>query len=459
MQTCHCLSLLLVLFMVFFTTIILGFDYHNDANTDGEISADQLHIEEDSTSTPMTEPWRMKYNFHPSDRFRRNKISTMPNAVRRPMIHQPNDWKVLSTTSYTIQVGSLVDSAADSNTCNPSTKLSSCNVRSAWALCVSLINQQACGNNAAVSCTVVIPSNTTITMSGANGALDLTLLQPMATNCIRTKAYLSVVGSVTGGLVTWIRGDSTPSPSAFIDAENVPFLTLKLSDINVVGFGDGTVNFLSAVVVYALQASVFQRVSFYDNVGFATGSAVYAWSTGPMLFTACNFINNYQVHIDHPFYTLEQSHFHHIFFLLVTHCLELIFLCYASLPPIIRTPRISTTYQTYVYDGSETLNYGYGFGGAVAIFSATSVSILKTKFINNWAAGWYLLLMSLFYMTFRRRLFTHVHYLFIMHLFTMSLFIVTCFSISLFFLGGFGGGGAVFMDGTNNIYISDRSAI
>ena len=44
-------------------------------------------------------------------------------------------------------------------------------------------------------------------------------------------------------------------------------------------------------------------------------------------------------------------------------------------------------YQMYAYDGTAPLWYTYGFGGAMAIFAAASVTILKSKFINNYSAG------------------------------------------------------------------------
>ena len=286
----HLPLLLLVMFMGFLTSTLLGLDYHiDDANiAGGRISADQVHIE-DSIATP---PWRT--NVNPRDRFLSNKISTISRAIPRPMIHHSNDWQVLSTTAYTIQVGNLVDSAGDSNGCSLSSKLSTCNIRSAWAYCMNLINQQACGNSAVVTCAVVLPSNTTSkVMSGTYGAMDLSAIKSWASSCTLTQVSLSVVSSVTGGLVAWVRGDG--KSNAFVDVESVGFLTLTMSDINVVGFGDGTVNFLSAVVVNALQAAVFKRVSFYDNMGFSTGSAVYATNMGSMVFATCTFINNQQV--------------------------------------------------------------------------------------------------------------------------------------------------------------------
>ena len=296
MRECRHLPLLLVMFMGYFTSILLGLDSHiNQVNVEGLISSDRVSVEDSPSSPPKLEPWRRNNNFHPRDRFRSQKISTMSNTVPRPTIHHSNDWQVLSTISYTIQVGNLVDSEVNSDGCSTSSKLSTCNVRSAWAYCMFLINQQSCGNNAVVNCAMVLPSGTTSMMSGTYRALNLSTLTTWAATCTFTQVSLSVVGSVTGGLVALVQGDGTSS--AFIDVENVPFLTLTMSDINVVGFGDGTMTFLSAVVVSALQAAVFQRVSFSNNKGYSTGSAVYATHMGPLLFTACSFINNQQVYL------------------------------------------------------------------------------------------------------------------------------------------------------------------
>ena len=299
----HYSSLMLVMFMGLFTSFVLSLDHHiNHENLEG--FSDRIHVE-DSTSTPMTEsqPWTIN-NVHPRFRFRDNKFSSMTSAViHRPTVSHSNDWKVLTTTSYTIQVGNLVDGPANSNSCDPNSKLSTCNVRSAWALCLSLISQWSCGDSNVVSCAVVLPSDTTsVVSSGTYGAMDLSALTSWAAACTLTQVSLSVVGSVIGGPVASIQGDGTSS--AFIDAENVAFLTLTMADLSVVGFGDGTMNFLSAVVVNVLQAAVFQRVSFSGNVGYSTGSAVYATSMGPMVFTNCVFMNNQQV-LTPPFNTIN----------------------------------------------------------------------------------------------------------------------------------------------------------
>ena len=292
---------MLVMFMGTFTSFLLGLDHDID-HENLESLSDRAHIE-DSISTPMTaEPWKLN-NVHPRFRFRDNKFSSMTSAViHRPLIRPSNDWKVLATTSYTIQVGNFVDGTANSNSCDPNSKLSTCNVRSAWALCLSLISQQSCGNSVVVSCAVVLPSGTTsVVNSGTYGALDLSALTSWATACLLTQVSLSVVGSVIGGPVASIQGDG--KSSALIDAENVAFLTFTMSDLSVAGFGDGSATFVSAVVVNKLQAAVFQRVSFHDNVGYATGSAIYATAMGPMVFTNCAFVNNQQVQI-HPFNTI-----------------------------------------------------------------------------------------------------------------------------------------------------------
>ena len=334
----------LAVFLGFFISILLGSDYHtNDANLDGQISIDKLHVEDSLLSIPVVEPWK-KYNFHPNDRFHRNKLSTMTNSVRHPTIHRPNDWKVLSTTSYTILVGGFVDGEVMTDGCSTSSKLSTCNVRSAWAYCISLISQQSCGNNAAVTCTVVLPSNSTSVMNGNYKALNLSTLTSWATSCTLTQVSLSVVGSVTGGLAAWVRGDS--SSSAFIDAESVPFLTLTLSDLNIAGFGDGTTNFLSAVVVSALQGSVFQRLSFHDNLGYSTGSAVYGTSMGPMLITACVFINNKQVLYTRSLLISSNSQTKSIIpFLLLCICTQTQYIstakCSLQFPPFVFCPTLS----------------------------------------------------------------------------------------------------------------------
>ena len=281
-------SLLLVIFLGEFASILLSLDHQN---------LDHVHID-DSTSVSMMESWEINNNIHPRNRFLSDNINAaMTSTIKQDVMAPPppppgggggpgpppgppggpppgpppSSGNTLPTTSYSVQVGNLMDSDVNTNGCSQSSKLSTCNVRSAWALCLSLIKQQSCGSLAIVKCAVMLPSNTTsMVMSGTYGAMKLTALTSWATTCTLLQVSLSVVSSVTGGLMALVQGDV--SSSAFVDAENVRILTLIMSDIKMVGFGDGTVTFLSAVVVNALQSAVFQRMSFYGNVGYSTGS-------------------------------------------------------------------------------------------------------------------------------------------------------------------------------------------
>ena len=94
-------------------------------------------------------------------------------------------------TSYTISVGSTHDGAANSIACSTTTLLSTCNLRSAWALCMSLVRAVTCPSSASlavsVTCAIVLPTSSSIAFkSGNGGAMTLSALSSWASTCKNT---------------------------------------------------------------------------------------------------------------------------------------------------------------------------------------------------------------------------------------------------------------------------------
>ena len=94
-------------------------------------------------------------------------------------------------TIYTISVGNTRDGSADSNACSTTSMLSTCNLRSAWALCMSLIQALTCPSSASqavsVTCAIVLPASSSIAFkSGNGGAMTLSALSSWASTCKNT---------------------------------------------------------------------------------------------------------------------------------------------------------------------------------------------------------------------------------------------------------------------------------
>ena len=94
-------------------------------------------------------------------------------------------------TSYTISVGNTHDGTANSNACSTTASLSTCNLRSAWALCMSLVRAVTCPSSASqavsVTCAIVLPTSSSIAFkSGNGGAMTLSALSSWASTCKNT---------------------------------------------------------------------------------------------------------------------------------------------------------------------------------------------------------------------------------------------------------------------------------
>ena len=94
-------------------------------------------------------------------------------------------------TSYTISVGNTHDGVANSNACSTTALLSTCNLRSAWALCLSKVRAVTCPSSASqavsVTCAIILPTSSSIAFkSGNGGAMTLSALSSWASTCKNT---------------------------------------------------------------------------------------------------------------------------------------------------------------------------------------------------------------------------------------------------------------------------------
>ena len=109
-----------------------------------------------------------------------------------PLIHQ-SYLQIQTTvqTNYNISVGNTHDGTANSNACSTTALLSTCNLRSAWALCLSKVRAVTCPSSASqavsVTCAIVLPTSSSIAFkSGNGGAMTLSALSSWASTCNNT---------------------------------------------------------------------------------------------------------------------------------------------------------------------------------------------------------------------------------------------------------------------------------
>ena len=149
-----------------------------------------------------------------------------------------------TTTNYLVHVGSTIDGTANVAACSSlPVALSSCNLRSAWALCQSLITATTCPSSGSpstmlVTCAIVLPSMSTIQMHQAYGSngLDLSGLATWATSCQYTQVSLSIASSTSSRLAI-IAGDSSSAP--LLNLQGISFVDLTMENVTITGFGDG----------------------------------------------------------------------------------------------------------------------------------------------------------------------------------------------------------------------------
>ena len=165
-------------------------------------------------------------------------------------------------TSYTVRVGNLVDGTSNPSSCSATSQQLTCNVRSAWSYCMSLITSTACPSTSstdtlALSCSVLLPSNTTSVIQGATYGTVLTTSSSLTTwastcNPNTTQVLLSMKSS-SNHIIARIVGDN--SAASLLVLKTIPFLSLSLLNISIVGFGNGNASstFLGAVSLQKIQ--------------------------------------------------------------------------------------------------------------------------------------------------------------------------------------------------------------
>ena len=176
-----------------------------------------------------------------------------------------------TTTNYIVSVGSTIDGTSNAAGCSSlsTTALSTCNLRSAWAKCLSLITTAMCPSSGSQStllltCAIVLPGTSTLQMLktyGSNG-LDFSGMSIWAASCQNTQVSLSIASS-TSARPAIIAGDSSSAP--LLNLQGIPFVDFTMENITITGFGDGT--FVS-LVIYMLQSFTNQTQSnhHYDMI-------------------------------------------------------------------------------------------------------------------------------------------------------------------------------------------------
>ena len=151
-----------------------------------------------------------------------------------------------STTKYSVHVGNLIDGAANAAACSSSSSAalqSSCNLRSAFSLCLNLITAVTCPSSGSqstmsVTCYIVLPgmSMQLLRAYGSNG-LDVSRLSTWAATCQNTQVSLSIASSMSARPAI-ISGDSSSAP--LLSLQGIPFMDLTMENVTITGFGDGT---------------------------------------------------------------------------------------------------------------------------------------------------------------------------------------------------------------------------
>ena len=192
-----------------------------------------------------------------------------------------------TTTNYIVRVGSSIDGTANAAACSSSSSvaLSTCNLRSAWALCQSLITAMTCPSSGSPSillltCSVVLPGTSTLQMMKAYGSngLDVTGLTTWASSCHNVQVSLSIAASTSSRPAT-IAGDSTSAP--LLNLQGIPFIGLTMENMTVTGFGDGTF-LLSYIILYYLSPKT-------DYDVHSTRFDWISWSCITYIHTECSF--------------------------------------------------------------------------------------------------------------------------------------------------------------------------
>ena len=164
-------------------------------------------------------------------------------------------------TSYSIQVGYLPDGPATPSSCSYTSQQVNCNLRSALSYCMSLITSTACPSSSStdtlsLTCTVVLPSNTTSIIQGPTSALTTSLTTWASTCNPNTTQVLLSLKSSRNDVVARIVGDH--SAASLLVLKSVSFLSLSVVNMSISGFGNGntTSTFLGAISLQKIQGTI-----------------------------------------------------------------------------------------------------------------------------------------------------------------------------------------------------------
>ena len=265
----------------------------------------------------------------------RNQTLSIESSPLSPLIHNAYlQIQAAVQKSYSIQVGNTNDGNANSNACSATALRSTCNLRSAWALCMSLIQAVTCPASASqavsVTCAIALPSSSSIAFNSCHGgAMSLSALSSWASTCKNTLVTLSISASTAN---TNITGDGTSTSLLYL--AGIPFVRFSMRNVAVMGFGDGSAAFPGAVYLHSLLGAIFgPNVQFGPkNVGYNTSGALVVHSLPSVTVLNSVFVGNSAV-----------AHF-----------------------------------------DFSTIN---AYGGALSIFSSNNILILNSTFVNNSVPG------------------------------------------------------------------------
>ena len=293
----------------------------------------------------------------------RNQTLVTESSHLSPLVHHAYlQIQAAVQTSYTIQVGNIKDGNADSNACSATALRSTCNLRSAWALCMSLIQAVTCPSSASqavsVTCAIILPSSTSIAFnSGHGGAMSLSTLSSWASTCKNTLVTLSIA-SLSTAAKTYITGDGTSTSLLYLRGN--PFVRFSMRNVAVMGFGDGSAAFTGAVCLSSLLGATFgPNVQFGpSNVGYNSSGALVVRSLSSVTVLNSVFVGNSAV---------VQTDYNNLY-------------AQGGALSIFSSNNIFILNSTFV---NNSLPGGYGDGGALYVLSSNNVTISGCKWLGN----------------------------------------------------------------------------
>ena len=279
-------------------------------------------------------------------------------------------------------VGNIHDSVGNSNACSSTALLSTCNLRSAWALCMSLIHAVKCPSSAdkalLVTCDIVLPSSSSIAFKKSYGsAMNLSALSSWSWSCNNTLVALSISAKTTTIPTTSIIGDR--SSTSLLLLQGIPFVRFSMMNVAVTEFGTGLSNCTESVVIGSLlgvtigpgvqigpnnrgyngsfmvssvpSVHVLGSIFIGNSASGYNGGALLIYSTDNVFITTSKFVNNRG---GGALFALNSKH---------------------------------VTINDCIFSGNSGANGGSG--GAMLFVMVTTISILRCDMSNNSILGGY----------------------------------------------------------------------